>query len=198
MVELQKYKWWCEKDGKDTKITELQLPKKIRKNESSKITLFVSYCMHKTIHRSYQEGVFSPHVPSSFGALTYRNIEISNRDILLTLLFNNHVSSIYNLYLQRRLHPPPPNSILSNYRWNLMLVNTYPRFHNILIPSLIFQVTDTAENTYYSPYYKNNNKVQIDQIIFELFCLSSSLYLLSYIDQGGVKENQLISLNSWY
>ena len=107
LVELQKYKWWCEKDGKDTKITELQLPKKIRKNESSKITLFVSYCMHKTIHRSYQEGVFSPHVPSSFGALTYRNIEISNRDILLTLLFNNHVSSIYNLYLQRRLHPPP-------------------------------------------------------------------------------------------
>ena len=75
---------------------------------------------------------------------------------------------------------PPP----LQYRWNLMLVKTYPRFHNILIPSLIFQVTDTAENIYYSSHYRSNNKVQIDQIIVEFFSQSSSLYLLSYIDQG--------------
>ena len=98
-------------------------------------------------------------------------------DYLLTLVVNNHVSSIY---ICSGCCPPP-----LQYRWNLMLVKTYPRFHNILIPSLIFQVTDTAENIYYSSHYRGNNKVQIGQIIVEFFSPSSSLYLLLYIDQGA-------------
>ena len=102
-------------------------------------------------------------------------------DFLLTLVVNNHVSSIY---FCSGCSPPPPIQMKPNAR------KTYPRFHNILIPSLIFQVTDTAENIYYSSHYRSNNKVQIDQIIVEFFSPSSSLYLLLYIDQGV--ENHVI------